>query len=149
MFQKLFFLFLIIPILEVFILLRVGSFIGFFPTILLIIGTAALGAHLTRSQGLSIWFKLQQQLQQGITPEATLIEGVFILVAGALLLTPGLLTDIVGFSLLYPDFRAYLIQAIPIKPMQSMQAKAFTSNRFGQASQKEAEYTIVEEEKDS
>jgi UPF0716 protein FxsA len=108
-FQSLLLLFIIIPIFEIYLLITVGSFIGVFPTILLVILTAVLGTQLLRAQGITTLKKLQNTLQQGQMPALILLEGVFILLGGALLLTPGFFTDALGFACLIPSVRKYFI----------------------------------------
>ena len=108
MFKILFLLFLIVPLIEIAILLTIGEFIGAWPTILLVIVTAAIGAGLFRQQGLSTLSRVQTQLDDGNLPATELIEGVMLLVAGAMLLTPGFFTDVFGFLILVPPIRAHL-----------------------------------------
>ena len=103
---------LIIPFLEIYLLLEVGSIIGAIPTILLVIMTAFIGANLVRQQGFSIWQRLQANLAQGIMPAYELIEGVLILAGGLLLLTPGFFTDALGFMCLLPKLRQQVARYI-------------------------------------
>ena len=91
MFKILFFMFLVIPLIEIAILIEIGKVFGVAYTIILVIGTAALGAALLRQQGLSTIAKVQMNMDQGNLPATELIEGLMLLVAGALLLTPGFL----------------------------------------------------------
>ncbi len=109
MFRILFLLFLLIPILEIFILIQVGGLIGAIPTILAIIGTAVLGAILLRQQGLSTFRRVQSSISQGEIPAIEMMEGVILLITGALLLTPGFFTDILGFLGLVPQLRRVFI----------------------------------------
>lgn len=108
MFKILFLLFLIVPLVEIAILIQIGRVIGAWPTILLVIVTAAIGAGLFRQQGLSTLSRVQAQLDDGNLPATELIEGVILLVAGAMLLTPGFFTDVLGFLILVPTIRARL-----------------------------------------
>lgn len=105
MFLKLFLGFTLIPILEIYLLIQVGGFFGAFTTILIVIGTGVLGAYLARMQGLQTMFKVRESLNQGIMPTEELIDALLIVVAGVVLLTPGFVTDAVGFSLLFPPTR--------------------------------------------
>jgi len=107
MFGRLLLLFISVPLIEVLILIKLGSLFGFWPTIFLIIGTGILGAYLAKLYGLTIWHKIQQDLQAGLMPADKLIDGLLILIGGVVLLTPGLLTDILGFMLLIPFTRSY------------------------------------------
>jgi len=109
LFQRLLLLFILVPIIEIYLLMTVGGFIGVWPTVLLIILTAIIGTHLLRAQGLATLQKMQETLQQGQLPAFALLEGIFILIGGALLLTPGFFTDAVGFICLIPVLRKYLV----------------------------------------
>ena len=100
MFLKLFFAFSIIPIAEIYILIKIGSYFGVITSILLVVITGFLGAYLAKIQGLNTLFRIQESLQEGRLPSSELIDAVLILFAGFLLLTPGFLTDFLGFLLL-------------------------------------------------
>lgn len=102
---KLLLLFTLIPIIEIWILIELGGIIGSWTTILLIASTGFIGVFLARSQGFAVLHKMQRDLGEGIVPAEQLFDGACILVGGALLLTPGLLTDLFGFSLLLPFSR--------------------------------------------
>ena len=82
-------LFLIIPIIEIYFLIKVGEVIGALPTIILVVLTAVIGAGLLRQQGLSTLARLQQNISQGKIPAQEMVEGVLLAVGGALLMTPG------------------------------------------------------------
>lgn len=101
----LFIFFLIIPFAEIYLLLKIGGFIGVFPTVLLVVFTAVLGAFLLRQQGFSTWQRFQDGLAKGQIPAVEMIEGPILLVGGALLLTPGFFTDVLGFACLIPAAR--------------------------------------------
>lgn len=107
MFGRLLLLFIGVPVLELLIFLLLGSKIGITPTLAIIVITAILGAYLTKSQGLKALKKYQLALSEGRLPHEEVIDGVLILVAGAVLLTPGFLTDAIGFSLLIPPAREF------------------------------------------
>lgn len=104
----LFVLFLLTPLIEIAVFIQVGGVIGLWPTIAVVIFTAVLGAALWRAQGLSTWARAQQALNRGELPAREMTDGAFLLVAGALLLTPGLVTDAIGFLLLVPPIRHWL-----------------------------------------
>ena len=108
MFFKLFFLFALIPVIELAILIKVGSFIGVGYTILLVIGTAMIGAYLVRLEGFNIMTRFQKNMSEGIFPAEEIFDGAMVLVSGALLLTPGLVTDIVGFLLVFGPSRGVI-----------------------------------------
>lgn len=98
-------LFLIVPILEVALLVQVGGFIGFWPTVGLVILTAVIGAQLLKSQGRALLMAAQGRLEQGELPLSELAQGLLVAVGGALLLTPGFATDAFGFACLIPGTR--------------------------------------------
>ncbi len=105
MFGRLLVLFIAVPMIELVLLLRVGSKIGLLPTAAVIVVTGIIGAALTRRQGMQTLAKYQEALSQGRIPHEELIDGLLILIAGAVLLTPGFLTDAAGFLLLIPGVR--------------------------------------------
>ncbi len=113
--QVIFLLFLIIPFIEIYLLLKIGAIVGVFPTIFLVVFTAVLGAWLLRQQGLATWQRLQESLAKGTIPAFEMIEGPILLVGGALLLTPGFFTDILGFLCLIPATRKKLAHYIIAK----------------------------------
>lgn len=108
MMAKLLLLFIVVPMVELALLIKLGSLIGVLDTILLIIFTGAAGAILVRTAGIQCLFTVRQQLQSGMFPADELCNGLLILIAGALLITPGLLTDITGFALLVPNVRSVI-----------------------------------------
>lgn len=105
MFFRLFCLFTLVPALEIYILIRVGTLIGALNTILLIALTGIMGAYYARQQGFRILTDIQRRMQGGELPGDELINGALLLVGGALLLTPGFLTDMLGFALIFPITR--------------------------------------------
>ena len=98
-------LFVFVPMIELYLLLMVGSRIGAMPTIGLIVLTGILGATLARQQGLSTLARIQREMAEGRPPTGELVEGALVLVGGIVLLTPGILTDLFGFCLLVPQIR--------------------------------------------
>ncbi|MBN2333014.1 MAG: FxsA family protein [Deltaproteobacteria bacterium] len=114
MLLKLFLAFTLVPVVEIYFLIKAGQLIGAFNTILLIIGTGFAGAWLARQQGVQAMFQVRASLQQGIMPAEEIIDALLILIAGIVLLTPGLLTDFAGLLLLIPAtryrFKRYLRQ---------------------------------------
>ena len=111
MFPILFLLFTIVPVLELYLLITVGSKIGVFPTIAIVILTGIWGAGLARMQGFRVLTEIQNQLANGNLPTQELVHGAMVLTGGLLLLTPGFLTDIMGFLLLIPITRSIFIAA--------------------------------------
>ncbi len=112
MFLRLLLLFTAVPLIELALLVEIGQRVGLAATVALVIATGVLGAWLARREGLRTLARLQQELQQGRMPAEPLLDGLMILVAGAVLLTPGLLTDLFGFSLLVPQARALMRRAV-------------------------------------
>ena len=106
MLMKLILLFTIIPFIELSLLIELGTHIGTLNTIMVVIITGIVGAFMARIAGLSVLFKIQENLRAGIFPADELFDGVLILIGGALLITPGLITDALGFFLLLPLGRA-------------------------------------------
>jgi UPF0716 protein FxsA len=108
MLLKLFLLFTLIPVVELALLVEVGGHIGVAPTIAIVLATGAVGAWLARAQGLQALQRLQQALLAAQFPGDEIFDGVIILAGGLLLLTPGFLTDILGFCALIPGTRHLL-----------------------------------------
>jgi len=102
MFGKLLLIFIGIPLLEMMILIKLGEVFGFWATLWLVIITGMVGATLARVEGLRAWMNLHRALMAGETPGEHMIDALLILIAGLVLITPGLLTDIAGFLLLIP-----------------------------------------------
>ena len=98
--------------MEIYLLLEVGSRIGAWWTVLLIVLTAFVGARLVRLQGIATWRRFQGSLLQNELPALALLEGLCLLLAGAFLLTPGFFTDAVGFAILIPGFRRLVIDRL-------------------------------------
>ena len=104
-FTKLLILFVIVPVTELYILIEVGKKIGSLTTIGIIILTGIIGAYLVKGQGFMILKKIQNDLNEGVIPGDSLIQGAIILTGGIFLLTPGFVTDIIGFIFLIPVSR--------------------------------------------
>ncbi|HOW13885.1 FxsA family protein [Methanosarcina sp.] len=110
MFLKLFSLFLIIPVVEIYLLVKIGGMIGALNTVLIILITASIGAYLTKSQGFRVLCQIQDATRQGYMPGNELLHGLFVLIGGFALLTPGFLTDTIGFSMLIPQIREIYVR---------------------------------------
>ena len=102
------FLFLLLPIAEIYVIIQVGGAIGIVPTLFLLILDGFAGAALARWQGRAAWERFNRALTEGRVPAKETFDGAMIVVGGALLLAPGFITDIVGFALLIPPTRALL-----------------------------------------
>lgn len=113
-FRLIFLFFLVVPLLEIYLLLKIGGMIGVFKTVFMVVATAVIGAWLLRMQGFATWQRLQASMARGEIPTLEIIEGPILLVGGALLLTPGFFTDILGFLCLIPitrrNFALYLME---------------------------------------
>ena len=109
MFQILLLLFLVVPIIEIYLLIQVGGYLGAGTTIFLVVFTAVLGAWLLRIQGFSTMRRVQNSVARGEIPAIEMLGGVLLLLSGALLLTPGFFTDTIGFLLLFPVVRHGLV----------------------------------------
>jgi UPF0716 protein FxsA len=104
--------FIVVPLAEIAVLIEVGGWIGLGPTLALIILTAVVGTWMLRHQGVAVLRRAQQQMQQGSMPIVEVFEGFCLVIAGALLLTPGFLTDTAGALLLLPPVRASLYRRV-------------------------------------
>ncbi|MDP6522347.1 MAG: FxsA family protein [SAR324 cluster bacterium] len=105
MLLKLFLAFTTIPIIEIFLLIEIGSMFGVLMAVTLVILTGFLGAFLARMQGMQTLYRIQESLREGRMPSGELLDALLIVIAGLVLLTPGFLTDSAGFLLLIPATR--------------------------------------------
>ena len=110
MLLKLFLAFTIIPVVEIYLLIQIGTIFGALTSIALVIVTGFLGAYLARIQGLQTLFRIQKSLREGRMPSGELLDAFLIGIAGLVLLTPGFLTDAFGFLLLIPNTRTAIKQ---------------------------------------
>ena len=107
-------LFIVVPIAELAVLIQIGQLIGIWWTIALLVVDAILGSLLARSQGRSVWRRFNEAIQAGRPPAREVMDGALVLFGGALLLTPGFLSDILGVFLLLPPTRA-LVRAVLVR----------------------------------
>ena len=105
-------IFVVLPIVEVWLLITVGREIGILPTVLAVIATAIIGVYWLRVQGLSTLVRFQERVFDRQLPATEIVEGVMLVVAGAFLLTPGFATDSVGFALLVPSSRRWIAERL-------------------------------------
>lgn len=154
-------LFLVVPILEITLLIQVGSVIGALWTVFLVVFTAVLGAYLLRQQGLSTLTRFQNSMAQGKMPANEMLEGLVLIVGGALLMTPGFFTDAIGFACLFPLTRMgivkYMIKHSTMQVMGGQHNTGFEYQSYQQQTQSrstqerhyeyEGEYTRKEEER--
>ena len=108
MLLKLFLAFTLIPFIELYLLIEVGTVIGPLNTIGLVVLTGFVGAYLARMQGAQTMFRVRSSLQQGIMPTEDLVDALLIFVAGIVLLTPGFITDLAGLMVLFPTTRIHI-----------------------------------------
>lgn len=108
MFPVIFLAFVLVPIIEIAVFIKVGGLIGVLPTLALVIGIAIFGTWLLRQQGLQTFTKAQAALSRGEMPVGEMMDGFFLVLAALLMVTPGLLTDAIGFLLLVPAVRTLL-----------------------------------------
>ena len=139
-FQILFLVVLIIPFAEIYLLLLVGGVIGAFPTIFLVVFTAALGAWLLRQQGFATFRQFQANLAQGVIPAYEMIEGPIILLGGLLLLTPGFITDILGFACLIPPLRKKIAQYVIEHYLVKADGQSFQQEKAAETNILEGEF---------
>jgi len=141
MFIRLLALFIVIPLLELALLIKIGEYVGLIWTIILVGSTGAVGISLARAQGLAVINKVKQSLSQGQLPQNSLLDGILVLVGAAMLLTPGLLTDVGGFSLIIPVSRK-LIRTVVKKQLKDK----FEFTSYNNFDSTEPESEIDEEE---
>jgi UPF0716 protein FxsA len=101
-------LFVVVPIVELMVLIELGQAVGLWPTLLLVLSTGVGGAMLARAEGMRTFLRFQGELASGQMPGQSIFDGISVLIGGVLLLTPGLLTDLFGFSLLIPFTRRWI-----------------------------------------
>jgi UPF0716 protein FxsA len=107
-FFRLFVLFVMLPLVELALLIRIGQWLGVLPTVAVVVVTGALGAFLARREGFRVLRQIQADLAAGRAPMGRLVDGLLVLVGGVVLLTPGILTDIGGILLLLPGGRGWV-----------------------------------------
>ena len=125
------FLFLVVPIVEIYLLIEVGSVIGALPTIILVVATAVIGAFLLRQQGMSTLARFQKNMASGALPAKEMMEGVLLVIGGALLMTPGFFTDTIGFLCLIPFTRQFIVNQIIKRSLFKTQSSVSGANRSG------------------
>jgi UPF0716 protein FxsA len=127
---RLFLLFAVVPVIEVYLLLKVGGLIGALPTVALLLAISMAGAWLVRHQGFEIMRRIQSELTQGRLPAAELLDGAMVLVGGVLLLTPGFFTDVLGLFFLIPFTRAIIKQLVGLWLQRRLDRGVITIHRF-------------------
>jgi UPF0716 protein FxsA len=127
---RLFLLFTVVPVIEIYLLIKVGQLIGGLPTVLLLLSISGLGAYLVRSQGFRIVTRIREELAQGRLPAAQLMDGALVLVGGMLLLTPGFFTDFLGIFFLIPLTRKLIKAWIGLWLQARLARGRFPTHRF-------------------
>jgi UPF0716 protein FxsA len=122
-------LFIVLPVLELWVLIKVGSVIGALPTIALVLLTAIAGVTMLRRQGLATLLRANQKLEQGQIPAREMLDGLFLAAGGALLLTPGFITDILGLICLIPGLRQRVFGRL-LQKLLARQGAAFEFRHF-------------------
>jgi UPF0716 protein FxsA len=130
-FFRLLALFLLMPVIDLLLLIKVDGLIGFWPTVGLVLGTGVAGSYLARREGLSTWRRLNDEMAGGALPGKELLDGVIILVAGALLVTPGVITDVIGFLGLIPPTRYLIRKAVMRYAKRKMDSGSLAFGFFG------------------
>jgi len=124
-------LFLVVPLAELYVIIQVGQAFGALNTIVLLILISAVGAWLVKREGIAVWRRFQRQVESGSIPGRELADGVMILFAGALLMTPGFLSDIAGILLLLPPVRAAVRAGLLRHAARRAELYGFGGGRFG------------------
>ena len=128
---RLFLLFVIVPLLELALLIQMGRVVGFWPTIALVVFTGVTGAWLARTEGLRTMWRLRDDLENGRVPGQAIMDGMAVLAGGAFLLTPGILTDVMGFALLFPATRHAIQRRILARLERSIEEGAIQVRASG------------------
>lgn len=145
-------LFVAVPIIEIALFIKVGGWIGLWPTLAIVVATAIIGTLLLRHQGTAVLRQLQESLDRGTNPVDPIAHGALILVAAVLLLTPGFFTDTVGFLLLVPSLRRAAIRwgAAQIAARGTVtftSTSSRTGSRAGVSGELlDGEYTVIDED---
>jgi len=127
---RLFLLFAIVPVIEVWLIIKVGRVIGPLPTVAILLAISLAGAWLARSQGFRLIAAIRDELAAGRLPAAHILDGAFVLAGGILLLTPGFFTDLVGLALLFPPSRRFLKLWLGIWLENRLRRGNFVMRRF-------------------
>ncbi len=144
--MPLFLLFIVVPLIEIALFIKVGGWLGLWPTLAIVVLTALIGSSLLRAEGLATFTELKRRLARGEDPEVALAHGALILAAGLLLLTPGFFTDAIGFALLVPAVRSAVIRwALRRLTVVHFEARHGSPHRHGPGTV-DGEYEILDPE---
>ncbi|MEH6604426.1 MAG: FxsA family protein [Pseudomonadales bacterium] len=131
--------FVITPVLEMVLLIKIGGLIGALNTVALVLLTAMAGLYLLKREGLATLWRANQRMEAGEMPAQEILEGLALAVGGALLLTPGFFTDFIGFCLLIPPARRWLIRTVFVKALRGGSVHFHQAGSFHQADKPEPE----------
>ncbi len=130
MFFKLILAFTLIPVAEIYVLIKLGGAIGALNTVLTVILTAVIGAYLARLEGTRTLLRLRSNMERGVMPAGELLDALLIFVAGVVLLTPGFLTDATGLLLLFPATRSIIKQWLKKQIQHKMEYRTIDIDRL-------------------
>lgn len=102
----------VVPLVELYVIVNVGSTIGILPTVVLLLAISMIGSAIVKYEGLRVWNRFMSQVRAGTVPEREIVEGACILMAGVFLLAPGFVSDVVGIVLLLPPTRAIAVRVV-------------------------------------
>jgi UPF0716 protein FxsA len=146
MFTRLLAAFILVPLIELMLLIQLAKYTSLTTTIMLVIVTGIIGSWLARREGVMTWFRFQSALAEGRPPSHEIQDGLMIVFAAALLLTPGLLTDALGFTLLLPQGRELIRRTLLKRYMQRFQVQFHQPSDFVQEplnrTQRDSSFTI-------
>ena len=131
--MPLFIVFIVVPLIELMLLIEVSGMIGSAWTFIIIIATALIGTRLVKQQGFQTWGNIQKEMATGQLPAQSLFDGICILISGVLLITPGFITDTIGFLLVTPPFRAMMYQQLSSKIKVRTAGQFHQQQGFGQS----------------
>jgi UPF0716 protein FxsA len=141
------FVFIVVPLAELYVIIQVGQAIGIWWTIALLIADSVLGSWLMRHQGRTAWRRFNEAVQAGRVPTREVLDGALVIFGGALLLTPGFITDILGLVLLIPPTRA-LVRAVLVRRLAHRMVSAATRARTRSGADFDVEGTAVDVDQD-
>ncbi|HEX6461236.1 MAG TPA: FxsA family protein [Thermoleophilaceae bacterium] len=118
-------LFIAVPIAEIYVIIKVGEAIGAVPTILILIADSVIGSMLWRSQGRRVWTRFRETVERGGVPHREVIDGVLVVFGGALLITPGFISDVFGILFLLPPTRSVIRRLLVRRLGKRIQIRAF------------------------
>jgi UPF0716 protein FxsA len=118
-------IFIAVPIAEIYVIIKVGEAIGAVPTILILIADSVIGSMLWRTQGRRVWARFRETVERGTVPHREVIDGVLVVFGGALLITPGFISDVFGILFLLPPTRALIRRLLVRRLGRRIQIRAF------------------------